>query len=205
MMIQMITKKTLLRNLKKVSMLVLASKSPRRKELLSNLGVPFFVAQSDAQEITGDLSCDILVKENALIKAQDILGKYPNDVILGADTVVCINDTILGKPKSLEDAKATLMMLSGKEHFVYTGVAILSKELNINYVVSTKVVFKKLTPNIIDKYLEQVYVLDKAGSYAIQEHGDMIIQSIDGELENVIGLPLIELKKHLKRIFPEFL
>ena len=74
----------------KVSMLVLASKSPRRKELLSKLGVPFFVAQSDAQEITGNLPCDILVKENALIKAQDILGKYPNDVILGADTVVCI-------------------------------------------------------------------------------------------------------------------
>ena len=189
----------------KVSMLVLASKSPRRKELLSKLGVPFFVAQSNAKEITGNFPCDILVKENALIKAQDILEKYPDDVILGADTVVCINDTILGKPKSLEDAKATLMMLSGKEHFVYTGVAILSKELNINYVVSTKVVFKKLTPNIIDKYLELVYVLDKAGSYAIQEYGDMIIQSIDGELENVIGLPLIELKNQLKKLFPELL
>jgi septum formation protein len=101
--------------------------------------------------------------------------------------------------------KATLRLLSGREHFVYTGVAIVGKEINISYVVSTKVVFKKLTPNIIDEYLEKVHVLDKAGSYAIQEHGNMIIESIEGELENVIGLPLIKLKEYLKQFFPTLL
>jgi septum formation protein len=186
-------------------MLILASKSPRRKELLSKLGVPFFVAQSNADELTDNLPSDILVKENALLKAKDILSNYPNDIILGADTIVTIDNLILGKPKSLEDAKATLRLLSGREHFVYTGVAIVGKEINISYVVSTKVVFKKLTPNIIDEYLEKVHVLDKAGSYAIQEHGNMIIESIEGELENVIGLPLIKLKEYLKQFFPTLL
>ena len=187
----------------KEGMLILASKSPRRKELLSTLGVPFFIAQSDAKEITENLPCDILVKENAYLKAKEILAVYPNDIILGADTVVTIDNIILGKPKSIEGAKTTLMLLSGKEHFVHTGVAIIGENIDISYVVSTKVVFKKLTPNIIDEYLEKVYVLDKAGSYAIQEHGDMIIESIDGELENVIGLPLIELKQHLEKLFPK--
>ena len=135
----------------KEGMLILASKSPRRKELLSTLGVPFFIAQSNAKEITENLPCDILVKENAYLKAKEILAVYPNDIILGADTVVTIDNIILGKPKSIEDAKTTLMLLSGKEHFVYTGVAIIGENIDISYVVSTKVVFKKLTPNIIDK------------------------------------------------------
>lgn len=179
--------------------IILASASPRRRELLCRAGVDFEVVASKVSEISGaDLSPDRLVRENALLKAEDVAQSLPCRIVLGADTVVFCSGRVLGKPADIAEARAMLSFLSGRTHTVYTGVALVEQIgryacgrtlRRLVDAAESSVTFKNLTSADIDYYLSKVDVLDKAGAYAVQEFGDFIISRIDGGLDNVMGLP----------------
>lgn len=182
--------------------LILASKSPRRKEILEKLGINFRVFPSDVNENINFISSEHFVQQLAVLKANEISNLFSNQWVLAADTVVSYQNKIFGKPASFIDAKNTLLFLQGKSHQVYTGIALQNKDLNfLRYLVcKTNVCFKSLTEKEIEHYLKLVNVLDKAGSYAIQEHGDLIIDHIDGSFSNVMGLPEEETDCLLKSV-----
>ena len=184
--------------------MILASRSPRRKELLSSCGVEFFVYDSGVGELTpaSGIPLDKLPEANALLKAGAVAEKFPGELVLGADTMVISDEKAFGKPADIDAARRMLAELSGKCHRVVTGVALLSIERNISLVWSevTRVRFRELPDEVIREYVSKVNTLDKAGAYAIQEHGDMLVDSIEGELENVVGLPLIRLKEVLGQL-----
>lgn len=174
--------------------LILASASPRRRELLSISGFDYQVVPSDADEITNGSSASEVVCENALIKARDVFRKSDkNSVVIGADTVVCIGNEILGKPNGMGGAKEMLSKLSGSVHEVLTGYAVISEKGESVGFCKTKVFFKSLTESEIDTYIATNEPFDKAGSYAIQEKGCIFIEKIEGDYFNVIGLPVCEL------------
>ncbi len=181
--------------------IILASASPRRSELLSRAGVDFEVLPSSAPEIS-DASADPseLASANARIKAESVAARNPGRLVLGADTVVFFNSKIYGKPADIADAKAMLSELQGGVHSVFTGVcASFCGEKGVDSVCAaeeSRVAFKKLDVQAIDEYVSKVDVLDKAGAYAAQEHGSMIIEKIDGAFDNVMGLP-VELSKKI--------
>jgi septum formation protein len=171
---------------------ILASGSPRRKELLSKAGWIFRVATSGASELSGGLSPEGLVRMNAGLKAKEVSALYPDALVLGADTTVALGEQILNKPADIQEAMNMLRTLSGKTHMVYTAFTLLHEEAYYGDtgVISNQVTFKDLDEGTISAYLSKVHTLDKAGGYAIQEHGDMIIQSYDEPLSNIIGLPI---------------
>ncbi len=182
--------------------LILASASPRRFELLRQLGVSFTVVPSRAEELHDSaLSVRQLCETNARRKAEEVAGRYPDAIILGADTLVAKGSRIFGKPKDLADARRMLTELSGTEHKVVTAVCLVNKADRKEDLFAdvTRVTFRPVTREQIENYMELVHVLDKAGAYAIQEHGDLIIEKIDGSHSNVVGLPLEELQKRLSR------
>ena len=173
--------------------IILASASPRRSALLKEAGPAFAsmrIMTSDVEE--GD---DPL--ENAMRKAEAVAKLNPQALVIGADTVIRFEGETIGKPAGLEDAKRILAKLSGRTHDVATGVCVRCVEADIlvRFEEATHVTFRTLTPDAIDKYVRDVNLLDKAGAYAIQEHGEDIIESIDGSLTNVIGLPVERLKE----------
>jgi len=135
--------------------------------------------------------------ENAMRKAEAVAKLNPQALVIGADTVIRFEGETIGKPADIEDAKRILARLSGRTHDVATGVCVRCVEADIlvRFEEATHVTFRTLTPEIIDKYVQDVNVLDKAGAYAIQEHGEDIIESVDGSLTNVIGLPVERLKE----------
>lgn len=184
--------------------MILASRSPRRRELLSSCGVEFSIFDADVEELSPGMGVALaeLPQHNAALKARKAADLFPHEVVLAADTMVICGEQALGKPASGADAAAMLQMLSGRSHEVVTGMALICREKGICELWSetTRVRFKELTPDVIDEYMRLVDVSDKAGAYAIQEHGDLIVASWDGELENVIGLPLVRLKKRLKEL-----
>lgn len=177
---------------------ILGSASPRRKMILSDYFPQLQIVHPSIDEtpVTGE-SPEIFAQRIAMEKMQSIteqIGLCKGYVAVTADTIVAIDGKILGKPESFSSARDMLSLLSGKEHRVVTGVAL---SLNRNdtlrefaAIESTSVFFKKLTDEIINNYLKKVEYLDKAGSYAVQEHGDMLIESVKGSLTNVIGFPL---------------
>lgn len=180
-------------------MILLASTSPRRAALLALHGVPFVqIAPPDgAEELLDALSKHaqppMLAKHRAFAKAMGVVGNVPPDaIVLGADTVVYAGGEILGKPKDMAAARRMLRKLSGRWHEVHTGVAIITREKSAYFsdVDTAQVKFKKLSNAQIDRYLELVNPLDKAGGYALQEHGAMLVDMVDGEPETVIGLPV---------------
>ena len=176
--------------------LVLASLSPRRRELLSRLAYPFEVRSFPTREFSdGELPAEQLPERNAEAKAAAVAERFPDAVVVGADTVIIFDGRIIGKPHDAEDAFRTLTALSGRTHRVVTGVALLRRRDGLREVwsESTAVTFKTLTPETIREYLRRVNVLDKAGSYALQEHGDMLVERVDGDADNVVGLPLARL------------
>ncbi len=183
--------------------MILASRSPRRKELLASCGVEFSVYDANVEELTADsgVALEALPACNALLKARSVAGLFPSEMVLGADTMVICDGAALGKPDSLEDSFRMLKKLSGKSHQVITGVALLCAEKNIVEVWSevSGVKFKNLSDEDIVRYTAMVNTLDKAGAYAIQEHGEVIVENFSGELENIIGLPLIRLKTLLEK------
>jgi septum formation protein len=180
--------------------LVLASASPRRKELLRQLGVTFDVVPGEVAEIVSEVMrpaeiCQI----NAYRKARAVAKHYPDAVVLGADTLVCLGQHVFGKPADLNQAFYMLRMLQGQAHEVITGVCLLHlrEHRQRAFAVSTTVKFRPLRTSEIRHYFELVDPLDKAGAYAIQEQGDMIIEAVEGSLSNVIGLPLEQLAEEL--------
>jgi septum formation protein len=182
--------------------IILASASPRRRELLAQMGVPFQVITADVEELTeGDNIGPINVAlYNARIKAEAVRKSNPGKWILGADTVVALRENILGKPTSIEQAHDYLRKLSGNTHEVITGCALISPADGSEwetFFARSRVTFRELSNSLISRYLANVYVLDKAGAYALQEYGEWIIESVDGSRNNIIGLPT----EALERVF----
>lgn len=175
--------------------LILASASPRRKELLQMLNVPFEIVTSDVVEtsVTGNTVHEY-VTEVALLKARDVAKKCPNHCILGADTIVVFNDQILHKPASEEEAVEHLTKLAGNLHEVMTAVAlILADGTEHTFVEVTSVLFKDVSPQMIKAYVQTGDPFDKAGGYGIQTSGAMLVDRIEGDYNNVVGLPIATL------------
>ena len=180
--------------------LILASKSPRRRYLLEKAGVEFTVIPSEVDENSAILSApESYVKSLAEAKARDISNRYPENWIIGADTVVFVNNTILGKPASPDEARAMLSSLNAKTHQVHTGYCICHKATDhfISECVTTDVSFKKLSAKEIDWYINSGEPFDKAGAYAIQGIGTFLVKRINGSYTNVVGLPVCEVLEYL--------
>ena len=180
--------------------LILASSSPRRRELLERAGIPFEVVISPAEEIhDAALSPGVLCEWNARLKAEAVAVVHPEATTIGADTLVFIDGLPLGKPRDLPEARSMLRRLSGRTHQVCTGVCIVlpgGKTRQFHDV--TEVTFLLLDDAKIDAYFLRVNPMDKAGAYGIQESGEMIVAETRGSLENVIGLPVERVIRILK-------
>ena len=174
--------------LKHMEPLMLASESPRRRELLEAMGVPFEAVGADIEE-TEEGAPEEVVLHNALGKAEKVLSRFPDRLVLGADTVVVIDGRIFGKPADQKDAERMLRTLSGRWHEVYTGVALLKKGFRRLESDRTRVHFVPLTAGDIDAYIATGEPFGKAGAYAIQGRAGMLIDRIEGSSSNVIGLP----------------
>jgi septum formation protein len=182
--------------------LILASASPRRRELLQRLGLPFEVVVADVTEHE-DPQTDprTMVAHNAALKADWVVERNPDAVVLGADTTVFLDGRAINKPRDLDEARSMLRRLSGREHTVYTGVAVrlASTGLRIDEGVSSQVTFKPFGDPVIEDYVRLVNTLDKAGAYSIQEQTDLIIAGYEGSLSNIMGLPMEATKQILTR------
>ena len=182
--------------------LILASASPRRAELMRELRVEFAVLASAAPEShQDDFTARELCLLNAYRKARVVAKQHPQALVLGADTLVYLGTKLYGKPADLADAHRMLRELSGHTHQVVTGVCLL--QLNPHrsrlFAETTNVTFKALSETTITDYLRAIEPLDKAGAYALQDHGDMIVRQVDGSWSNVVGLPLERLRYELAR------
>jgi len=169
--------------------LILASGSPRRAKILSDLGVEFEVVKTDAPEVTYPDDPERTVRENALAKGA-AAGRR-DEPVLSADTIVWYGGRIYGKPRDLEEAKAFLRELSGKTHSVFTGVALDGAAK----VVRSDVKFRELGDEAIEEYVARVRPTDRAGAYDIDESGDLIVESYTGSYENIMGLPVEPLRE----------
>ncbi|HEY2082274.1 MAG TPA: Maf family protein [Verrucomicrobiae bacterium] len=181
--------------------LILASSSPRRSELLRQIGAEFRVITSDTPEIhDGELTAREIAQVNAYRKARAVAKKHPDALVLGADTLVYLETLLLGKPGSLEHAYEMLEQLQGRTHEVVTGVCLLNLRSHRQTVFTevTTVTFRPLDAVAIRRYLTKVNPLDKAGAYAIQEEGDLIVEKIAGSYTNVVGLPVERLQAELQ-------
>lgn len=181
--------------------LILASTSPRRAELLSRLKLEFTVVPSEATELWHEhLSPLEICQLNAHRKARTVAKKLPDSLVLGADTLVFLDDEMLGKPENLADAQRMLSRLQGRAHQVVTGVSLIHLRPHREriFAVTTDVLFHPLDAGQIRDYLSLINPLDKAGGYAIQEHGEKIISHIYGSYSNVVGLPVERLREELQ-------
>ena len=176
--------------------LILASGSPRRRELLQQIGIVPKVVVSHSEEEKNDVTPAELVRHNALAKGRDVAGRLGDSIpVLAADTVVVLGGAILGKPGTIEKAKAMLQMLSGRTHQVLTGMALFYKGRVLTHVETTDVTFSILTEQDIETYAATGEPLDKAGAYGIQGRAAAFIPRIHGSYSNVVGLPLAALTK----------
>lgn len=187
--------------------IILGSGSPRRKELLSQIGVPFEVRVSDKEEIYTQTIPKEIVKELALMKAENVASEIPakNTIVIGADTVVVHQDQILGKPKDEQDAFRMIRSLQGDVHQVYTGVAILDfdgdgEKTVISHAVETRVSVNPMSEEEIWKYVQSKEPMDKAGAYGIQGKFSAFIEKIEGDYFNVVGLPVSYVYQMLKQL-----
>ena len=180
--------------------LILASASPRRAELLKLLRVEFRIIPSDATEVAHEhLTPHEICQFNAHRKARAVAKKIPDALVLGADTLVFLDNKILGKPRNLADARRMLARLQGRTHQVVTGVSLIHLRAHRErvFAISTDVLFHPLDEKQIRDYLAKINPLDKAGAYAIQECGEKIISEISGSYSNVVGLPVERLREEL--------
>jgi septum formation protein len=180
--------------------IILASGSPRRRELLAKMGVKFEIVTTDVEEHMPSEPDDAakLAAHNALLKARAVAKLRTDRWILGADTIVVLGSRVLGKPPTLQAAQEYLAALSGQTHEVVTGCCLIAPGGAADvFFDSSRVLFRALTPEIIAQYLAAVHVLDKAGAYALQEHGDWIIERVEGSRDNVLGLPSERLHRAL--------
>jgi septum formation protein len=184
--------------------LVLASRSPRRQQLLEEMGLSFEIHPAEVEEMEhlGSFEPEDYTLENARRKGRKVSALRPEDLVLSADTTVLLADTVLNKPKDLEEAKSMLMQLSGKAHTVFTGVNLFWEEGGLSHsgAVASRVVFQPLSKERISAYFKIVDPLDKAGSYGIQEGKELIIDHFEGSFSNIMGLPVEWLEVELSRL-----
>ncbi|SMB92134.1 septum formation protein [Desulfonispora thiosulfatigenes DSM 11270] len=189
--------------------IILASASPRRSKLLTQIGVTHKVHVSNVEEnYTEGIDPKVWVKDIALLKALEVAKFYKKGIVIGADTIVVKDGFILGKPEDERMAMKMLEFLSGDTHEVMTGIALVNaKDPNQSYthVETTKVLFRKLNSLEISNYVNTKEPMDKAGSYAIQGVGTLFVEGIEGCYNNVVGLPLNRLAQMLKRFNVEVL
>ena len=182
--------------------IILASGSPRRRELLEQMGVKFRVLSAEVEEELGQgRAARAICRRNALAKAFAVAKANPKETVLGADTLVHLGDDLLGKPASMSEARRMLGRLSGQTHQVTTACALVQGERRRVFSVTTRVRFRELSARQINAYLKAVLVLDKAGAYAVQEKGEWIVEAVHGSLTNVVGLPVERLGKELRAWF----
>ncbi|GMB07471.1 septum formation protein [Thermolongibacillus altinsuensis] len=180
--------------------LILASSSPRRKELLEMIQLPFEILVSDVDEsFDPNLPPKEIVQQLAFKKAKAVLAKAKDACVIGADTIVVYEGTILGKPKDENDAFRMLKMLAGATHEVWTGVAICTETEQITFAEQTKVTFWDLTDEEIWDYIATKEPLDKAGAYGIQQFGSLFVRKIEGDYFSVVGLPIAKTARELKK------
>ena len=183
--------------------IILASQSPRRKELLGLLNIPFTVQVADIDETPDpNLTAAEDVARISRLKAQAI-PRGPEDIVIAADTIVVYADKRLGKPKDEADAKQMLQTLSGRCHQVMTGLTVLRGEKTVTHTEITDVLFRELTEREIDDYIRSGDPMDKAGSYGIQSGAAVFVESIHGDYYNVVGLPVCRLSQILKEFMEE--
>ena len=182
--------------------LILASNSPRRKELLKDIGYSFEVIPSNINEnIDPNNSIQSEIEKLSFNKAMSVFKDNKDAIVIGSDTVVILNNKIYGKPKDNEDAKRILQELRNNTHIVLTAVSIISSKKSETFSVSTEVEFGDITDKEIDKYISEENVLDKAGAYAIQDLAKKFIKSINGDYFTIMGLPVYELYRRLKEYY----
>ncbi|MBI3887558.1 septum formation inhibitor Maf [Candidatus Microgenomates bacterium] len=183
--------------------IILASTSPRRKQLMKQLGIDFTIVSSKViEKFNPRLKPRRQAEELSLQKAEAVAGNYPDAIIIGADTLVAIEDEVLGKPKDEKEAKRMLKKLSGTTHKVITGITIIDSfsRKTITKSVETTITFRTLYPPEIASYIQTDKPFDKAGSYAIQDRGALFIERIEGDYFGTVGLPLFLLAKELKKL-----
>jgi septum formation protein len=183
--------------------IILASASPRREQLLREMGVRFTVARPDAvEELLSGAAPDVLAMQNAQLKARAVAGRHPEALVLGADTVVVLGGKMFGKPRDLGEAERMLGQLSGQRHEVITGVCLVHRALDTEllFADTTRVWMRALTGEQIREYLTKVNAPDFAGAYAIQQHGEMLVERIEGSYSNVVGLPVERLRATLQKL-----
>ena len=184
--------------------IILASKSPRRREILENTKVRFSIKESQIDEIIKvNESPKETVMRFAYEKALEVANSNKDSLVIGADTIVVINEQILGKPKNEEEAYNMIKLLSGKTHYVITGFALINLSLNkkvIDCEVS-QVTFKELSEECIKDYINTKESLDKAGAYGIQGYGGLLVKNIQGDYFNIVGLPISKISDCLKDQF----
>lgn len=181
--------------------IILASGSPRRRELLNTLGLSFMVCPAEGDEIAPDgAGPGEIVKTLSRAKAEEVGQRFAEELIIAADTIVCLDGKVLGKPKDEADARAMLSSLSGRAHEVYTGVTVMLGEDTLCEDECTKVFFRELSAEEIDAYVASGDPMDKAGAYGIQGKASLMVERIEGDYFNVMGLPLCRLGKMLKTI-----
>ncbi|MCR5073088.1 MAG: Maf family protein [Clostridiales bacterium] len=180
--------------------IILASASPNRKELLERIGLPFSVVVSHVVEnVSSSLPTGEYVMELARQKAESVAADYPDACVIGADTVVDLDGTILGKPHTPENAKAYLSAMQGREHLVYTGVAVTVHGKTIVDVEKTSVTFAPMSGEEIEWYVATGDPLEKAGAYGIQGPAGLFVSAIRGDYFNVVGLPIHLLYRMLQK------
>ncbi|TVP78610.1 MAG: septum formation protein Maf [Puniceicoccaceae bacterium] len=187
--------------------LILASASPRRAELLEQMGLAFTIRPTHvAEDDSGRDGPERMVLDNARLKAATLAEQVPEALVLGSDTTVALEDQILSKPTDLDDARRMLGLLSGRSHTVYTAVALYwqAGALVHSFVERSVVRFKTLDPTGIEQYMALVDPLDKAGAYGIQAGRDLIIDTVEGSIENVMGLPIQALAACLEELRFDF-
>lgn len=178
---------------------ILASASPRRKELLKEITNDFLVEPSNADEsVPQGLDIKAIPQYLAILKAKDIAQNHTDDIVIGSDTIVIIDDMVLNKPKDKSDAFRMLKLLSGRKHTVCTGCAIICGEKLHSFCEETWVEFFDLSDKEINEYIDTKDPMDKAGAYGIQTQGKTLVKAIYGDYYNVVGLPIGRLKREIE-------
>lgn len=187
-------------------MLILASQSPRRKELLEQQGLTFKIMPSAIDESLIDgMSPTDYVLHLAKTKANHIFNQQPDDLVLGADTIVLLGNEILGKPEDASHAFEMLKKLVGQRHYVYTAVSLIDRTKEVSWLSYAEVVFKHVSDEQLWSYIETKEPMDKAGGYAIQGLGSFLVQSYYGNYHAIVGLPIDEVMERLKAFNPRHL
>lgn len=177
-------------------MIILASQSPRRKELIKKIVEDFTVIPADVDESSIHVPAADLPGELSKLKAYEVFKNHQEDKVLACDTIVVLDGEVMGKPHTKEKASEMLHKLSGKKHVVISGYTLIDKHKEVTRTVKTYVYFNKLSDELIDKYIASGSPMDKAGAYGIQDKEFNLVNHIEGSMDNVVGLPTEDIKKH---------